>query len=102
MLSYLAHFIFPFSGNDPLFSEQNKDKLDELENEYQEVVAKYGNDVNTLLDAVTRTCGETIIYCRMGLGKEMSGKGCCDLNFNPGVYTTEGKCYNTRARWTTT
>ena len=98
MLSYLAHFIFPFSGNDPLFSEQNKDKLDELENEYQEVVAKYGNDVNTLLDAVTRTCGETIIYCRMGLGKEMSGKGCCDLNFNPGVYTTEGKCYNTAGK----
>merc|ERR1712106_1300511 len=30
LLSYLVHFIFPFSGNDPLFSDENKDKLTEL------------------------------------------------------------------------
>ena len=75
MLSYLAYFVFPFSGNDALFSEQNKDKLAGLEKEYQEVVEKHGNDVNTLLDKVTRTCDETIIYCRMGMGKGPDRKG---------------------------
>ena len=98
MLSYLAYFVFPFSGNDALFSEQNKDKLAGLEKEYQEVVEKHGNDVNTLLDKVTRTCDETIIYCRMGMGRDLTGKECCDLNFNPGVYTTEGKCFNTAGK----
>ena len=98
MLSYLAYFVFPFSGNDPLFSEENKDKLADLEKKYQEVVAKYDNDANAVLDKVTRTCEDTIIYCRMGLRKEMNGKECCDLNFNPGVYTTEGKCYNTAGK----
>ena len=98
MLSYLAYFVFPFSGNDPLFSEINKEKLAELEKEYVEIVGKHGNDVTALLDIVTRTCEETIIHCRMGMGKDLSGKECCDLNFSPGVYTTEGKCFNTAGK----
>ena len=98
LLSYLTHLLFPFGGNDPLFSEENKDKLADLEKKYQEVVAKYDNDVNALLDRVTRTCDETIIYCRMGMGRDLTGKECCDMNFNSSVFTTEGKCFNTAGK----
>ena len=43
LLSYLSFFVFPFSGNEHIFNEENKVKLAELEKEFLEVVGKHGN-----------------------------------------------------------
>ena len=68
-----------------------------MEREYGLLVEKYGS-VTGILNAVTRSCEDTVFFCRLGLGKDLSGRQCCDENFSEAVYTTEGKCYSTAGK----
>ena len=99
VVSYLSFFIFPYQGSHEIFSNEtkSKQKLDEMESEYGVLAEKYGS-VTGLLNAVTRSCEDTVFYCRLGLGRDLDGRQCCDENFSEAVYTTEGKCYSTAGK----
>ena len=107
-VSYLTFFIFNFDA-DRTYKDQ--EKLQQIEEEYQvscnkfwincfpsqTLVSKYGSASN-LLNAVTRSCEETIFYCKLGVGAEIVGSECCEKNFNEAVYTTEGKCFGSSGK----
>ena len=112
-VSYLAFFIFNFDS-DRKYKDQ--EKLQQLEDEYQVslveacnksrmyvnqpfqiLVAKYGS-ASSLLNAVTRSCEETIFFCKLGVGAEIVGEVCCRQNFKEPVYTTEGKCFGSSGK----
>ena len=64
---------------------------------FQMLVAKYGS-ANNLLNAVTRSCEETIFFCKLGVGAEILGDLCCRKNFKEPVFTTEGKCFGSSGK----
>ena len=66
-------------------------------NHFQILVAKYGS-ASRLLNAVTRSCEETIFFCKLGVGVEIVGELCCRQNFKEPVYTTEGKCFGSAGK----
>ena len=94
MISFLSYYIFSFEVDR---ATKDQDKLAKLDTEYKVLVDKFGSTSN-LLDAVTRSCEQTIFYCKLGTSIEQQGGECCEKNFNPAVYTTEGKCWGTAGR----
>ena len=99
IVSYLSYFIFTSEGASGIFANDSasRARLEEMEVEYSGLVNRFGG-ATQLLNAVTRDCKEMIFYCRMGLLEDISGAECCRRNFNPPVYTSEGKCFGTAGK----
>ena len=79
----------------PIVEECKKSRMSI--NHFQILVAKYGS-ASRLLNAVTRSCEETIFFCKLGVGVEIVGELCCKQNFKEPVYTTEGKCFGSAGK----
>ena len=62
MVSYLAYFIFAFDTD---WDQKDQEQLAGLEEEYVVLVEKFGS-ATAVLDAVTRSCEETIFICYAG------------------------------------
>lgn len=65
LLSYVAYLMFPFAKNPGLFDSPAL--LASLEEEYSAVLQRYDNNVVSLLDNITRTCEDTVLWCKLGL-----------------------------------
>ena len=94
MISYLAYSIFAFDAEK---EQKDQSTLARLEEEYIDLVEKYGS-ATKLMNAVTRSCDEAIFICFEGIGKQLTGAECCRQYFNEPVFTTEGKCYGTAGK----
>ena len=94
MISFLAYSIFVFDSEK---GEKDQSALQRLEEEYDDLVERYGS-TRELMKAVTRSCEDAIFICFEGIGKQLSGEECCREYFDEPVFTTEGKCYGTAGK----
>ncbi|XP_023346574.1 uncharacterized protein LOC111715477 [Eurytemora carolleeae] len=93
LLAYLTNYVYV--GVDTI--ENMTCRSDKLDAEFIDTLARFNNDTIKLLDAVTKTCEDILIYCQAGFNPYHTSD-CCSKYFNQGEYTMDFKCYSTRGK----
>jgi hypothetical protein len=91
-LSYIAFLLYPQNtlGNE-IFIENN---LGDADKDYQRLLQRFDSNPVNLLNNVTKSCHQLIVYCQLGPTRASSNEECCRRLFSNVEYILMYKCYS--------
>jgi hypothetical protein len=98
LLSYMTNFLYPYGGFGMDESFKDSSLRQELDIEYENLLKRTGFNAIQLLDQLTVSCEDILVFCFIGNRRHMGGKECCRLLFTQSGYSTMGKCFRSSSR----
>jgi hypothetical protein len=90
-LSYTAQLLYPLFSVD---SRITANIIKEMDDDHRRLLQRFDNNPINLLDNVTKSCSQVIVYCILPSKVVYDGQKCCRLFFPNVEYTLTYKCYS--------
>lgn len=90
-LSYTAQLLYPLFSVD---SRITANIIKEMDDDHRRLLQRFDNNPINLLDNVTKSCSQVIVYCILPSKGVYDGQKCCRLFFPNVEYTLTYKCYS--------